>query len=349
MRLRAEQLHNHLQRDPLAPLYLISGDEPLQLGEAVDAIRARAREIGYDERVVFEVDKQFDWNRLQQENDCLSLFSSSKIIELRLGDGKPGRDGGPALIEYAERAGADNVLIITCGRLDKRTQQTKWHKALEKVGVTLQIWPVAPAQLPDWIRQRCQVRGKRIDKTGTELIAQRVEGNLMAADQEINKLCLLVKSDTISIEDVMAAVVDSARFDVFAMMEAAFQGDLARTSRMLYGFRNEGVEPMAIYGAVMWNCRQLTELAQRIELGDSIDAALKSQWGVSPQRKSALKKVLARHRPEFLQQLLVSAGRIDRVIKGDNRPLTWSCFLELLELLAGTRESGPALIHTLAS
>jgi DNA polymerase-3 subunit delta len=349
MRLRAEQLQKHLQRNTLAPLYLVSGEEPLQQGEAVDAIRACARSNGYDERVVFEVDKNFDWNRLLQESDSLSLFSSRKIIELRLGTGKPGREGGPFLIDYAARASADNLLIISCGKLDKRSQSTKWHKALDKTGVTLQIWPVDAGQLPAWIQQRCRSRGKRIDNAGAELIAQRVEGNLMAADQEINKLILLVRGDDIGIEDVMAAVVDSARYDVFAMMEAAFQGDLARTTRMLYGFRNEGVDPMAIYGAVMWNFRQLAELGHRLARGESAETALPGQWGSSSRRKAALKNALSRHRPDFLQNLLVTAGKIDRIIKGDARPLTWNCFHELLRLLA---EDGaarkPDLINALA-
>ena len=347
MRLRADQLQNHLGQTRLAPLYLVSGEEPLQITETIDAIRARARDHGYEERVVLEADKGFDWNLLFQENASMSLFSSRKIIELRLGNSKPGKEGGAALIEYTDQATADNLLLISCGKLDKRTQQSKWCKALEKTGVSIQIWPVNVAQLPGWIQQRFMARGKRIDNNSAELIAQRVEGNLLAASQEINKLCLLVDADTINIEDVTAAVVDSTRFDVFAMMEAAFQGDLARTSRMLYGFRNEGVEPMAIYGAIMWNCRQLAVIAQHVATGVSIDQALSSHWGLSPQRKIALKKILARHTPEFLQGILITAGKIDRVIKGNDRPLTWSCFHELLNSLTQKTMTHPKLINAL--
>jgi len=349
MRLRADQLQNQLQQTGFPLLYLLSGDEPLQMTESIDAIRSSARKSGFEERIVLEADKDFDWNLLLQENASLSLFSSKKIIELRLGNSKPGREGGAVLIEYADRASADNLLIISCGKLDKRTQQTKWYKALDKAGVTIQIWPVDAEQLPGWIQQRFKRFGKRIDNNSAEMIAQRVEGNLMAASQEINKLCLLVTGDVISIEDVGAAVVDSARFDVFAMMEAAFQGDLARTSRMLYGFQNEGVEPMAIYGAIMWNIRQLAGIACRIAAGESVEKALSSQWGLSAQRKLVLKKILARHTSEFLQGLLITAGKIDRVIKGDDRPLTWCCFHELMTALVQNREYDPELINTLTA
>ena len=347
MRLRTDQLHQHLERNPLAPLYLVSGDEPLQQTETIDAIRSKARKSGFEERVLLEVDKSFDWNRLLQENASLSLFASRKIIELRLGGHKPGREGGATLIEYADQAPTDNLLIISCEKLDKRTQQSKWFKALDRAGISIQIWPVDAGRLPDWIQQRFKANGKRIESGSAELIAQRVEGNLLAANQEINKLCLLVKDDVIGMEDVAAAVVDSARFDVFEMMEAAWQGDLARATRMLYGFRNEGVEPMAIYGAILWNCRQLATLAHQIATGTPVDQVLASQRGLNNHRKAALKSVIRRHDPEFIQGLLIPAGRIDRVIKGNDRPLTWHCFHELLKLMVLGASSQAVLINSM--
>ncbi len=349
MRLRADQLTGHLKRNSLAPLYLVCGDEPLQMIESIDSIRATARANGFEERVVLEVDKQFDWNRLLHESASLSLFSSKKIMELRLGDLKPGREGGPALIEYASQASPDNLLIISSARLDKRTLSAKWCQAIDKAGVIMQIWPVTAAELPDWISQRCKNLGKRIDRQGAELIAQRVEGNLMAASQEINKLCLLADGDNITLDVVAAAVVDSSRYDVFAMMEAAFSGDIARSARMLQGFRGEGVEPMAIYGALMWNMRLLSSLALRVAAGDNVDQALASQWGLNAQKKFALKKALNRHQPEFIQQLLVNAGKLDRILKGENKPLGWSCFQELLQAIVDHRAWPPQLLNALTA
>ena len=349
MRLRADQLQAHLSRNGLATLYLISGDEPLQITECIDQLRSTARDSGYEERVVLEVDRHFDWNRLSQEVNNLSLFSSRKIIELRLGGSKPGREGGAALIDYAEHASSDNLLIISSEKLDKKTQQTRWYKALDKAGVSLQVWPVEAGELPAWIQQRFRGLGKKIDRDGAEMIAQRVEGNLMAASQEVSKLSLLVKGDTITLEDVAAAVVDSTRYDVFAMMDAACQGDLARTSRMLYGFRNEGVEPMAIYGAIMWSLRQLATISQRVDAGEAVEQALASQWGLSPKRKASIKKILNRQSAESILETLVNAGRIDRIIKGEHRPLTWSCFQELMASLAGSRKSQACLIKTLTA
>ncbi|MCG8325385.1 MAG: DNA polymerase III subunit delta [Thiotrichales bacterium] len=349
MRLNADRLHTHLKRNTLAPVYLVSGDEPLQLTESIDNIRSLARDNGYMERVVFEADKSFDWNRLLQEQASLSLFAGKKILELRLGTGKPGRDGGPALIEYTQQLTDDNVLIISCSRLDRKTLATRWCKALDKAGVVVQVWPVDAKQLPGWIRQRFIQRGKRIDRSGAEFIAQRVEGNLMAASQEIEKLCLLISAEDITIKDVSSAVVDSARFDVFAMMETAFLGDMSRTARMLNGFRNEGVEPMAIYGAMLWNVRQLVTMASSVATGMSMEQMFSSQWGMSGQRKTALKKVLQRHSERFLQGLLVNAGKIDRVVKGGNQPLSWACFHELLAGLASHKPADMKLINALTS
>lgn len=349
MRLRADQIPSHLKRNELAPIYLFSGDEPLQLSEGIDSIRTAARHQAYEDRIVLDVDKSFDWNRLLQENASMSLFSTKKIIELRLGTHKPGRDGGAALIEYAEQCSVDNLLIISCARLDKKNQQTKWYKALDKAGVTITIWPIETGQLSGWIQQRFKQQGKQIDLPAAEIIAQRVEGNLLAANQEINKLCLLVSTNKVTLEDVTHAVVDSARYDVFAMMEAAFQGDLARTVRMLTGFRNEGVEPMAIYGAMMWNIRQAATIATQMETGSSLDQALSSQWGMSTQRKFALKKLLTRHSGKAIQSCLVTAGKIDRVIKGDKRPLTWSCFHELMKSIVSDSSVEARLINSLTA
>ena len=235
MRLRPDQLISHLQRSGPAPVYCLSGDDPLQLLEAEDAIRSHAREAGIQERSVLDVNKGFDWNVLARESANLSLFSDRRLIELRLGNHKPGKAGGEALTEYATNINNDNVLLITAAKLDKAAQQTRWYKSLDSAGVTVQIWPIDNHRLPDWIVQRMQRLGKKMDRDAADLIAQRTEGNLLAAKQELEKLCLLIDKDRVSLQDVMESVGDSARYDVFALIEQAYLGkpDRSRVRRRL--------------------------------------------------------------------------------------------------------------------
>ena len=220
MRLRADQLADNLGRRGLSPIYYISGDEPLQMLEAADLVRRLAREQGCEERTVLDVVKGFDWNQLSQASANLSLFASRRLIELRLGSQKPGKEGASALLDYASRTDLEDVLLLTSDKIDKRIQQGRWFKALDLVGVTVQIWPIEPDRLPDWIRQRMQSYGKKMDRDAASLIAERVEGNLLAARQEIDKLALLVDKDVVDLKDAMEAVSDSSRFEVFDLIES---------------------------------------------------------------------------------------------------------------------------------
>ena len=271
MQLRTEQLPDEIERKGLSPVYLISGDEPLQLNEATDLIRLKAREQGVEERIVLDVATGFDWNRLIEESASMSLFASTRLIELRMGSSKPGRDGGKVLTKYAEQLASNNILLITSDRLDKRTQQSKWYKSLNKVGVTIQIWPIEVTRLPAWIRQRVQKYNKHITDDAAQLIADRVEGNLLAASQEIDKLCLLIDNNEITADDVISAVTDSARYDVFELIECAYANETKRLMRMLNGLKSEGMEPMAIYGALMWDYRRLCSMAYHFNNGLTLD------------------------------------------------------------------------------
>ena len=257
MQVRVEQLPDEIERKGLSPIYLISGDEPLQLNEASDFIRHKAREQGIEERIVLDVATGFDWNRLIEENANMSLFTSKRLIELRMGASKPGREGGKVLTEYAEQLAGDNILLITCNRLEKQVQKSKWHKSLDNVGVTTQVWSIDAGKLPNWIGQRIKKYNKTIATDAAQLIADRVEGNMLAASQEINKLCLLVDNGEITVDDVISAVTDSTRFDVFDLIECAYANETKRLLRMLDGLKNEGMDPMAIYGALMWDYRRL--------------------------------------------------------------------------------------------
>lgn len=334
MRQRVDQFFQQLQRGNLAPVYCLTGDEPLQMLEAEDALRRRAREEGVEERVVYHVDRGFDWDQLARDGASLSLFSSRRLLELRLGGQKPGKAGGEALRAWADGDGGDNILLISAARLDRQAQQARWFKAVDRAGVVVQIWPVEPARLPDWIRRRAQAMGRNLDRDAAELIAQRTEGNLLAARQELEKLCLLLDGDRIGLEDVMHYIVDSARHDVFALIENAFLGRADRAAAMLRGLRREGTEPLALFGALMWEFRRLVSMAAAVAGGEERDQVFK-HFRVWPQRQKALAAVLQRHGPEQLDRLLVEAGAVDRALKGAAREDGWDVLEDFLFHIAG--------------
>ncbi len=335
MRLRADQLLSNLKRSGLAPIYLISGDEPLQMMECADEIRQFARKHDFNERIVLDAGSNFDWNSLIEANANLSLFSSKRLLELRLGSTKPGKEGGKVLIEYAEQSSSDNVLIITASRLDKKNQQTKWYKALDKAGITIPIWPIELASLPDWIRQRVQKHDKQINTAAARLIADRVEGNMLAASQEIDKLCLLTEKNEIETNDVLSAVADSTRFDVFALIESALTGDLKRTMRMLKGLQSEGIDPAAVYGALLWEFRRLCSMAYHADSGKSLENLFTEFRIWDRKRKHAVKTVLHRHKTDDLHALLKTAIHIDRKIKSSDRVIVWDMLQSFLLSLIG--------------
>jgi len=335
MQLRAEQLPDEIERKGLSPVYLISGDEPLQLNEATDLIRLKAREQGVEERVVLDVATGFDWYRLIEESASMSLFTSRRLIELRMGSSKPGRDGGKVLTEYAEQLSRDNILLITSDRLDKRVQQSKWYKSLNKVGVTIQVWPIDTDRLPDWIRQRVQKYNKHITVDAAQLIADRVEGNLLAASQEIDKLCLLIDHNEITADDVIAAVIDSARYDVFELTECAYANKTKRLLRILNGLKSEGMEPMAIYGALIWDYRRLCTIAYHFDNGSTLEKLFAEYRIWDNKRKQAIKSILNRHNVKKLYELLRQANSLDRKIKSAEKHTAWDAMLTLLLAFSG--------------
>lgn len=335
MRLKAEQLHTHLQKSQLLPLYYISGDEPLQILESLDLIRATAREQGINERTLLTVEKGFDWNQLQEANSSMSLFADRQLIEIRLGSQKPGKDGGAALVNYTENYAQENVLIISSAKVDKQTQQTKWFKALEKIGAIIQVWDIEPKQLPYWISQRCKQYGKNIDQDAANLIAQRVEGNLLAAKQEIDKLCLIIDADQISLQDAIQTVTDNSRFDVFDLIENACAGNLERARRMLLGLKNEGVEPMGIFGALMWEFRRINKVCNEIQHGAASEQVF-SKYRIWQQRKSVYNKLVRRLDSEKLGIMLSNAAYLDKSLKGATTDDSWHLLEKFIFQLGGT-------------
>lgn len=331
MKLAADKLSVHL-RGTLAPVYLIAGDEPLQREEAADAVIAAAKSQGYTDREVLFAERAFDWKQLAGASANLSLFASKRILELRLPTGKPGEDGAEALSAYARAPAPDTILLVISAKLERGGG--RWAEALERAGALVQIWPVEMHQLPAWIERRMRARGLTPTPEAAAFIAARVEGNLLAAAQEIEKLRLLHGEGAIDIVAAETAVADSARYDAFKLVDAALTGDGARVVHILEGLREEGTEPPVILGALNYALRDLANKAWQIETSTPAAQVLSSGW---PQRRPLIQQALKRGRARDWQRLLQRAARVDRVIKGQAAGRVWDELLNLSESLAGLR------------
>lgn len=327
MQLRHEQLTAHLQKQ-LAPLYLVSGDVPLLVQESCDAIRTAARNQGYAERQVFYVEASFSWQNLLSAADSYSLFSSKQLLELRVNGSTLGDAGHKALQTYVARLPTDKILLIIMGKLESSALRTNWFQALANAGVALQIWPIDKPQLPRWIAERLKVAGLHVEPAGIQLLADYAEGNLLAAQQEIEKLSLIFGAGTIKTDDIADAINDSARFDVFALSDAALQGDRKRTLRILGGLKDEGIEPILVLWALVRELRSLVAQAHALARGGSLDKIMQEQR-VWEKRKPLVRSALQRHPLKKLQQLLLQAGNIDRIVKGLDQGNTWNALEDL--------------------
>jgi DNA polymerase-3 subunit delta len=333
MRMRAHELDRHLKQ-PLAPVYVLSGDEPLQIGETADAIRAAAREQEFLSREVLEADARFDWNRLGAEADALSLFAEKRVIDLRIPSGKPGREGSTALSEYCARPPADTLLLLTLPKIDRNQLNSKWCKALEQLGVLIQIWPIEGERLLPWLEQRMRVLDLSPERGVAALLADRVEGNLLAARQEIEKLLLIHGPGVISVEQLTESVADSARFDVFDLVDSALAGEAKRCVRILTGLRHEGIAAPVVLWALSREFRLLAGIATAIERGGSIDQEL-TRARVWDKRKGLLKQGLRRLRAAHLNRLLALCQESDAAIKGADSRDPWLLMEYLLLACAG--------------
>lgn len=333
MRLRPEQLKGQLSKQ-LLPVYLLSGDELLIQQECADSIRQHCREQGISERDVLEAERGFDWNALLEAGQSMSLFADRKLIELRLGGARMDQKSSAALQQYLEQADGSNILLITCGRLDSRSLNAKWVKAIDQAGAVMQIWPVERRQLGAWIQQRLQENGMSADRDAAELLADRVEGNLLAADQEIQKLKVLLGEQAISLETVAAAVASSARYDVFKLVDASLAGNTAYALNMYHGLVAEGSEEIPMLGAFSRELRNLYNCASAIEQGNGIDRVLDGAR-VWDKRKSLYKRCLSKHSSASLSALIQLAGRLDAAQKGQSPEPPRLLFIELITGLAG--------------
>jgi DNA polymerase-3 subunit delta len=333
MKLKPEQISAHLQKN-LAPVYMVSGDEPLQVAEVCDAIRARARDRGCSERLVFNVESGFDWNAFLQARDSLSLFAERRVVELRLPSGKPGETGAKILKEYVERPPAGDVLLVISGKIDKDAQRSKWFTALEQAGVVIQIWPLNVAQLPAWIERRMQASGLQPSAEAVTLLAEQVEGNLLACAQEIEKLLLLHGTGAVDAAAVSAVVADSARYSVYDLVDRAMAGEGAAVTRILRGLQGEGEETTLVLWALAREIRSLAGMADELRRGAALDQVLYKNK-VWENRKMLVRNTLKRCSPQRLRQLLRQAGKTDRIIKGAAQGNAWDELLQLALGLAG--------------
>ncbi|HBI68478.1 MAG TPA: DNA polymerase III subunit delta [Massilia sp.] len=314
MQLRLEALEGHLSKG-LAPLYVITSDEHLLALEAADKIRRAARAAGHTERDVLTVERTFKWGELLAANQALSLFGDKKLIELRIPGGKPGKDGSAALQAYAKDLSPDNLTLITLPKLDWQTAKASWVAALQQAAVYIEIPNVERAQLPGWIGMRLSAQGQSADRQSLDFIADRVEGNLLAAHQEIQKLGLLHEPGKLTFEQVHDAVLNVARYDVFKLSEAMLSGDAARLARMLDGLKGEGEALPLVLWAVSEEIRTLLKLKSGMAQGRPLGALLKEYriWG---PRERMMEPALRRVSLPTLEAALQDAAQVDKMVKG---------------------------------
>jgi DNA polymerase-3 subunit delta len=306
VKLNPDSLATHLEQKLLS-VYLISGDEPLLTGEAADAVRCRARASGFTERETHFLERGSDWDDVRASAGNMSLFGSRRVVEIRLPSGKPGVAGNKALVALLERPDPDTVFLILTPRLDRDAQSADWVRAVEEQGAWVQVWPIDVDRLPGWLRGRCRRLKLEATDEALELLAERTEGNLLAANQELEKLTLLARDGRITADTILASVTDSARFDVFQLGEAVLAGDTERALRMIAGLRGEGTEPTL----VLW---ALTKAMRDLWNGLPGSAGPKPRvWG---KQSAALDKGLRRAARLPFPALAVRAGRADRMVKG---------------------------------
>lgn len=327
MQLKGEQLAAHLERE-LKPVYVVYGDEPLLVIEAADAIRAAARRRGFDEREVLTALPGFNWIALHHAAGNMSLFGGRSLIDLRIPTGKPGREGGAAIQEYCSRPSPDALLLVTLPGLDWSEEKAAWLKALGEAGVAVKLIPPTLAELPNWLAGRLRRQQQSAARDGLRFIAERVEGNLLAAHQEILKLGLLYPVGELTLQQVQEAVLNVARYDLDGLREALLAGDVARMARTLDGLRQEGEAPPLVLWAMTEEVRALALVKAGLEARQPLDMLLKEArvWGA---RQALFKSALKRLDNARANAALAHAARIDRLVKGIGAGDVWDEFLRL--------------------
>ncbi|MBM3341304.1 MAG: DNA polymerase III subunit delta [Betaproteobacteria bacterium] len=328
MRLVSEQLAQQLARE-VKPLYTVFGDEPLLALEATDRIRAAARAKGFVEREILTVDSGYKWGQLAMAANSQSLFAAQKLLELRIPGGKPGTEGAETLREFCAALPADTVTLIYLPELDWRAQKAAWFEALDHAGIVVEAKAVQRKALPQWLAGRLQAQGQKADADTLSFIAERVEGNLMAAFQEVQKLALLFAPGPLNFDEVRDAVLDVARYDVFNLGEAMIEGDAVRLTRMLDGLKGEGAAPPMALWSLAEEIRAIGKLLDGQAAGRPLNTLWREArvWGAAHQ--AALQQNLRRFTPTQVTQALRHAAAIDRMVKGLAKGDVWDELLQL--------------------
>jgi DNA polymerase III subunit delta len=328
--LNASQWERHLQTGTLSPVYLLVGEELLVL-EAADALRRATREQGFDEREVLSVEANFNWDELARSAAGLSLFATRRLLDLRLPTARPGKTGSAALTAYVKDPPPDTVLLVTCTQWSK-SNEGAWSRAIDKAGTMVVFWPPRANELPRWIGARLASRGVQATPDALALLAERVEGNLLAAAQEVDKLAVLAAGKRLDGRALESLVADSARFDAFKLTDAAFAGDAARALRVMAGLRAEGEDLIPLNG---WLVSQL-QLALRLASARDFAAQAKAErlWAA---REQLFRKALRRAPREHWLRCLALAARIDRICKGRESGDAWREAERLVTLVAEPR------------
>lgn len=311
-------------------MYLVAGDEPLLVDETLEQIRVTARRGGFTTRELHVVDRSFRWAELESEADNLSLFATRKIVELRMATPRPGDAGSRVIASLAERDDPDRLLLIGAGeKLDSAAQRTAWVKAIEKHGVLVEVWPIDRAELPRWVQQRATAAKLKLTPAAAQALAERVEGNLLAADQEIKRLALSAAGEAVEEAEVLESVANNSRFDVFALADAVLAGETARAFKILWSLRAEGVAPVLISWALNRDIGLLAQLDYAVRHGDNLDGALEHQR-VWRRRQALVKQAMRRFKTRQLAALLTQAAQVDAALKGVFPAEPWATLTGLL-------------------
>ncbi|MDF3030294.1 MAG: holA [Moraxellaceae bacterium] len=332
MKLRFDQLPRHLG-ERLQPVYVVHGDEILLQQEAADLLRQAARKQGFSERELFHAERGADWNEMLASANNLSLFGDRKLLEIRFG-GKPDAAAAAALESYAGNPSPDTLLLLLLPKLDGNAQKAKWFLACENAGASLQLPQIDSHTLPDWLRVRLQQAGLAADPEAFTLLVERVEGNLLAARQEIEKLRLLAPDGRLTVDIVRNAVGDSARYNVYDLSDAALAGDAEKAARMLAGLRAEGQAESVLLWALGKDARTLAALREGIDAGQPLNA-LMQQNGIWQKRQALFQRALQRTNTTAARQLVTEVLAVDQAIKGQSDEQAWDVLLRLTLAMAG--------------
>jgi DNA polymerase-3 subunit delta len=327
MRINSDDLSRHIAKG-LGSLYVIHGEAMLLAIEAADAIRLAARDAGFSEREVIIAEQHFKWAELRNSAQSMSLFSSRKVVDLRIPSGKPGVEGAQALQDYCDNLNADTLTLISLPKLESTSLKSKWFAALEEHGTIISADEISLAALPTWIAARLKRQEQSTDKDTLEFLAQRVEGNLLAAFQEIQKLALLFPAGPLTFEQVKDSVMDVARYDVFKLSEAMLTGDAERYARILDGLKAEGTATVLILWSISDDIRALARVSSSFQQSGNLAGALRDArvWGV---KQKLIERAVKRFNPVFAERALRQAAQIDKLTKGLRRGDVWDELLQL--------------------